>query len=192
MWVIVDDEDELWIEICKLSNFSEESHPNNVRDRSDNSSHDEGLQSWFDRAQAYHYGLSHPQTEQLQNSNDDDGNQLRGIWLGDAPGDEVGNSRKSSQHHEGNQSGNSALEGLDVIDYDQSQLLEHHDVDKGLFVGGNEIGDSGAVVDGETFLGVDVDDFLLLVVEQMLNLIPLSLLLSFNVLDFSLGREVVS
>jgi hypothetical protein len=95
----------------------------------------------------------------------------------DSCGDDVGECGNTSEDQEGHKCDYSALPGNDFILDDHAEFFKHHDVDESFGVGGVEVGDSVGLLEGEVLLEVDVDDLLLLVVEQVLNFVELSVLL---------------
>lgn len=180
----------------KLFNFrfkrSAQHQPQQVADSRDRSPQYQRLQAALPDVEADHCRLRDPQAEQLHNSDADHCDRLLVVGANDPVADDVGDGRKGAQDHEGDQRNHSALECQGVVNNHKPQLLKHHDVDEGLLVGGDEVRNPIGVVDGESLGEIDVDDFLFLLVDQVLDLVHFAGLFRLDVLDLRSGGEVVA
>lgn len=108
------------------------------------------------------------------------------IIMAEPSSDDVGYQRQQSKNGKGEESDDSSPQGWAIIDY-EPKLLQHHDVDEGLAVGGVKVGDAVGLLLGVAFLDVDFNDLVFLILELVLDLPELSFLLAFDELFLRFG-----
>jgi hypothetical protein len=114
-----------------------------------------------------------------------------GIIMTESSTDNVRNERQKTKDGKCKESDNSSPERWTVIDY-QTQLFQHHNVDKGLAIGSVQVRNPVSLFLSVPLLHVYLSDFVFLILELVLDFPELSFLFAFDELLFSLGRQVVS
>ena len=165
-----------------------EGQANQVSDSNSKSSQKQWLQPWYVPVQSNQYGFGVAQTEEFENSNNDGPvSVLSFIASTDNEGDQGQKSKncKSEKCHY-------PTPKWWTIVHDKTKFLQHHNVDKSLIVGRIQIWDSVRLFLSVPFLHVNLSDFVLLILQSVLNLPKLPFLLALYKLLFGFGRQVIS
>ena len=169
-----------------------EGQPDQVSDSNCKSSQKQRLKPWYVPVQSHQNRLGITQTEKLKNSNNNRPvSVLSLIVMSETSTDNVRNQGQKSENCKSKKCHYSTPKWWTIV-HDKSKFFQHHDVDKGLIVGRVQVWDSVRLFLSVPFLHVNLPDFVLLILQPMLNLPKLSFLLALYKLLFRFGRQVIS
>lgn len=115
--------------------------------------------------------LQHSESEQLHCSNADTDRPRLVLVFENARSDDVGQDWLYAKDDEGTKGSEPAFPRQRRVRNNKPQFLQHHNINKDLFIGGVKIRDSGGILNRKALLDIHIYNFLLLVLQKMLHFV---------------------